>query len=100
VRVLNSEELAEVGQSAELKQIFTRDLEEGMEGDDVLVLQVFLNSKGFLVAQTGAGSPGLETKYFGTRTKAALAKYQASVGITPAVGYFGPKTRAYVALNN
>lgn len=99
VRVLNSEELAEVGESAELAQIFTRDLEEGMEGDDVLVLQVFLNTKGFLVAQSGAGSPGAESKYFGARTKAALAKYQASVGIAPAAGYFGPKTRAYVALN-
>ena len=33
---------------------------------------------------------------FGTLTKAALAWFQAVAGITPAAGYFGPKTRAYV----
>ena len=76
---------------------FTKDLTLGSKGDDVKELQKFLNAKGYAVAQTGAGSLGNETTTFGSLTKAALAKYQAAVGISPAVGYFGPKSRAYVA---
>ncbi|MFH0755471.1 MAG: peptidoglycan-binding domain-containing protein, partial [bacterium] len=34
------------------------------------------------------------TGYFGPKTKAAVIKYQLEKGITPAFGYFGPKTRA------
>jgi hypothetical protein len=84
-------------QGAAVTYSFTRDLTLGSTGDDVKALQQFLNSKGFTLATSGAGSPGNETAYFGSRTQAALAKYQASVGISPAAGYFGPKTRAYVA---
>ncbi|MFA5098683.1 MAG: peptidoglycan-binding domain-containing protein [Candidatus Paceibacterota bacterium] len=76
---------------------FTRDLTLGSKGDDVKALQQFLNAKGYAVASTGAGSAGNETTYYGSLTVKALAKYQAAVGISPAVGYFGPKTRAYVA---
>lgn len=75
---------------------FTRDLEVGATGDDVRQLQVFLNTHGFIVTESGGGSPGLETSKFGGLTRAALAKFQAANGITPAVGYFGPKTRASV----
>lgn len=73
---------------------FTRDLTVGATGDDVKALQQTLNSKGYQVASSGAGSPGNESTYFGTKTQAALAKFQAAMGISPAVGYFGPKTRA------
>jgi len=76
---------------------FTRDLTMGSKGDDVKALQQFLNSKGYKVASSGAGSSGNETTTFGSLTKAALAKYQAAVGISPTAGYFGTKTRAYVA---
>lgn len=76
---------------------FTKDLTLGSKGDDVKALQQFLNAKGYAVAASGAGSAGSETTTFGSLTKAALAKYQAAVGISPAAGYFGPKTRAYVA---
>lgn len=75
---------------------FTQDLTLGSTGNEVKSLQQLLNSKGFTVASSGAGSPGNESTYFGSLTQAALAKYQASVGITPSVGYFGPKSRAYV----
>jgi hypothetical protein len=78
---------------------FTRNLTVGSMGADVAALQVYLNAKGFMVASTGAGSPGRETNYFGGLTRAALARFQASVGIAPAVGYFGPITRAYVNSN-
>ena len=76
---------------------FTRDLQVGSTGNDAKSLQMYLNSHGFPVASSGAGSPGNETTKFGGLTKAALAKWQKSVGISPAVGYFGPKTRAYIA---
>lgn len=74
---------------------YTRDLELGMKGDDVRILQTFLigQNKGpraQALAQVGA------TGYFGPLTQAALAEYQAAVGITPAVGYFGSRTRAHV----
>ncbi len=79
---------------------FSRDLTVGATGADVMELQKFLNAKGFTVASAGAGAPGQESSYFGGLTKAALARYQASQGIAPAVGYFGPITRANVNAMN
>ncbi len=76
---------------------FTRDLELGMKGADVRELQKFLNANGFIITESGDGSPGNETQYFGGFTRAALAKYQLAKGITPAAGYLGPKSRAVVA---
>ncbi|HEY4475184.1 MAG TPA: peptidoglycan-binding domain-containing protein, partial [Candidatus Paceibacterota bacterium] len=73
---------------------FTRDLTMGSKGDDVKCLQQYLNGAGYKVADTGAGSPGSETTYLGSLTKAALAKWQAANSVTPSVGYFGPKSRA------
>lgn len=75
---------------------FTRDLTVGSTGNDVKQLQVFLNSKGFVVASTGAGAPGAESTYFGIKTKAALVRFQAANGVN-ATGYFGPITRAKIA---
>ena len=67
---------------------YTRNLTVGSRGDDVSALQGVLASKGDLqVSPTG---------YFGPLTKAALAKFQAREGISPAAGYFGPITRAKV----
>jgi hypothetical protein len=77
--------------------IFTRDLEFDMGGEDIRALQVFLNTHGYAIAAAGAGSRGSETNYFGALTRAALAHYQKANGIAPAVGYFGPKTRAHVS---
>jgi hypothetical protein len=75
---------------------FTRDLTVGSKGDDVKALQQFLNSHGAQIAASGAGSPGSESTYFGSLTKAALAKWQAANGVSPASGYFGPITRAKI----
>ncbi len=69
---------------------FTRNLTIGSTGADVSALQALLIAGGKLQIAAPTG-------YFGAMTKAALASWQASVGITPASGYFGPKTRAYVA---
>jgi hypothetical protein len=75
---------------------FTKDLTLGSKGDDVTALQNLLIS-----ANKGSAAAALvavgATGYFGNLTKAALAEYQAAAGISPAAGYFGPKTRAYVA---
>lgn len=68
----------------------------GNSGPDILLLQKFLNTHGFIIVTTGPGSPGNETNYFGLKTFQALKKFQASVGL-PATGYFGPMTRAYIA---
>ena len=76
--------------------VFSRDLEVGMTGDDVKALQVYLNTHGYQVAASGPGSPGNETTKFGGATRAALIKLQKANNITPAAGYFGPKTRAVV----
>lgn len=76
---------------------FAKDLQIGSTGADAKSLQMYLNGHGYMVASSGAGSPGNETMKFGGATKAALIKFQKAVGISPASGYFGPKTRAYVA---
>ncbi len=73
---------------------FTRDLTMGAKGDDVKCLQQYLNASGNAVAASGVGSAGNETTYFGTLTKNALAKWQAANSVSPAVGYFGPISRA------
>ncbi len=75
---------------------FTRDLELGMKGPDVVELQKFLNRSAFLIAADGPGSPGHETDYFGPLTLAAVKKLQKAYGIWPQFGYFGSKTRKTV----
>lgn len=70
---------------------FSTDLTIGSKGDAVTSLQSFLESKAMLTMPSGVAKG-----YFGNLTKTSLAKYQASVGISPAAGYFGPKSRAYV----
>lgn len=64
-----------------------RDITVGMSGDDVKALQSILIAQGIAIP---AGVTGL----FGPQTRSALAAYQAKVGLVPAQGYFGAKTRA------
>ncbi len=71
-----------------------RDLYLGLVGEDVRELQKFLNTHGFVIAQSGLGSPGKETTLFGKLTKAAVIKYQKTNNITPTIGYVGPRTRS------
>jgi hypothetical protein len=75
---------------------FTKNLQIGSIGADVVALQTFLVGKGFGVSDLSLG--GAKDKgYFGPSTAAALTQYQKSVGL-PASGYgsFGPLTRAKV----
>ncbi len=55
---------------------FARPLKTGSVGLDVQKLQIFLNTHGYAIAKSGAGSPGKETTTFGTLTKAAVIKFQ------------------------
>jgi peptidoglycan hydrolase-like protein with peptidoglycan-binding domain len=79
---------------------FGRDLEVGSQGEDVRALQRLLNAQGFPVAQSGPGSAGNETDFFGPATQQALAAFQSARGISPASGYFGPLTRSTVSGGN
>jgi peptidoglycan hydrolase-like protein with peptidoglycan-binding domain len=81
---------------------FTRNLTTGATGQDVMDLQKLLNAKGFTVAVAGAGSPGMETSYYGPATAGAVKKMQeafaseilAPLGLTAGTGFFGASTRA------
>lgn len=78
-----------------------RGLRLGIVGADVQGLQRFLNANGFVVALSGAGSPGNETTYFGRATQAAVLKFQLAKSIVksqdePGAGTVGPKTRALI----
>jgi len=56
---------------------FTKDLKEGDRGVDVLNLQKTLNRDlDTRVAETGVGSPGKETSFFGPATEEAVKKFQ------------------------
>ncbi len=66
---------------------FTRDLTLGATGADVTSLQQALIAAGYSI-------PAGATGYFGAQTQAAVAKWQAAAGVSPAAGYFGPKSRA------
>ena len=70
-----------------------RDLQYGSMGEDVKELQEFLTDQGHY--------SGPITGNFYSLTRRALISYQSANTISPAAGYFGPKTRAKVnaALN-
>lgn len=60
----------------------------GASGADVAALQTVLQAKGLLTIP-----PGVAQGYFGSLTRAAVVKYQVSVGL-PGSGVFDPNTRA------
>lgn len=79
---------------AAVKCTFDRDLDMGIDGEDVRCLQKYLNGAGVTIAESGVGSPGNETSLFRTLTKEAVIRWQKAHGISPASGYFGPLSRA------
>ncbi len=79
---------------------YARDLTIGSRGADVAALQDFLivQNKGTASAQLASTfASGVVKGYFGVQTRAALAEWQLAMGISPAVGYFGPITRTRIA---
>lgn len=74
------------------------DLALGSKGNDVVRLQLYLIAKNtgpYAVRLAQASATG----NFGAMTQSALIEYQASVGISPADGYYGVVTRARVEAN-
>jgi hypothetical protein len=79
----------------------TDTLSLGDRSSQVIILQKFLNTKGYTVSSSGAGSPGNETDYFGTHTLKALQAFQCATlkicsgsSTTNGYGLVGPHTRA------
>lgn len=93
----NAAQTSVSGGSTTGSSAITRDLTQGMRGEDVRTLQKLLNANGYTVATSGAGSAGQESTYFGPATLAAVIAYQKAHSIVPAVGYVGPITRASLA---
>ena len=82
----------------EMQKPFTFDvrLTFDMRHPDVAVLQRVLNRDYTTrVADTGPGSKGQESVYFGKMTRAAVMKFQAKY-LIPTVGDVGPLTRSYL----
>ena len=66
---------------------FTTDLGVGSSGSQVVALQQFLVSKGFLVMPAGVAYG-----YYGNLTAVSVKKFQTSQGIS-STGFIGPMTR-------
>ncbi len=82
---------------------FNQNLSQGMNNADVKMLQTVLNMSDLTqVAQSGVGSPGNESTYFGDATKNAVIIFQnifadeilAPNGLTSGNGYVGSATRS------
>lgn len=71
--------------------IFSKNLNEGSSGEDVIELQKVLIANNFLY--------GKATGYFGIYTKKALMDWQAKNNI-PITGFFGNISRIYINSNN
>ena len=84
--------------------LITKSLKTGDNDPEVKTLQKYLNAQGFLVAESGPGSPGLETTLFGAGTREALIKFQDAnkdillkpIGLEKGTGVVGELTRNFI----
>ncbi|GEM_PF-1042747 len=79
----------------EQARLIAENLGSGSRHENVSTLQRFLISQNKGPSARALAAVGASS-YFGTLTRAALAEFQANVGITPASGNFGAKTRNYL----
>ena len=61
--------------------VLNKDINIGESHDVVLQAQKLLNRAGFTVSRYGAGSPGEETRYLGSKTQNALLRFQRTNNI-------------------
>ncbi|TSC67972.1 MAG: Pry3p [Parcubacteria group bacterium Gr01-1014_72] len=76
----------------------TRHLSRGIRSGEVLLVQQILNrDPDTRIAESGPGSSGNETIFFGPATQSAVERFQVKYGIAeagdPGYGRVGPKTR-------
>ncbi len=83
--------------------IFTMDMYNGLDNSQVKMLQVFLNGDSrTVVNQSGPGSAGNETTYFGNATENAVSRFQTiyksvildPIGFSSPTGIIGPRSRS------
>lgn len=79
---------ASYAQAAEVNILTGVDMTLGSTGQHVVVLQGLLQELGYMSIPTG-----IPLGYYGVMTRDGLARYQAALNVTPAVGYFGPVTK-------
>ncbi len=91
----NTGQQSSAATSVQIKTV-SANLTKGNSGSKVTILQRFLISQNKGLAAQALANVGA-TAYFGTLTRAALAEFQASVGVSPALGNFGAITRAYLS---
>ncbi len=82
-------QLASLSGGSAASVTFTQNLTVGSRGAEVVALQQMLVAQGHLVMPAGVAYG-----YFGVLTKAAVARWQAANGVAPALGYWGPISRA------
>ena len=78
-----------------------KDLSIGMKDPEILTLQKILNLNPITqIAQSGPGSPGNETTYFGALTKQAVIRLQVRRGTSLEDGVVNFSTRAALDLQS
>ena len=88
----------------ETKLLITKDLRLGDIDPEVKELQKYLNNRGFLIAESGPGSPGQETERFGAGTHDAVIRFQEAYkdlllkpyGLEKGTGIIGDLTRKFI----
>ncbi len=101
LRARQSQQIAQQGSSApssafgQQVRAIAINLGKGSRDNSVTTLQHFLISQNKGPSAEALANVGATT-YFGELTRKALAEFQASVGISPALGNFGSITRAYI----
>ncbi|MEK7095402.1 MAG: peptidoglycan-binding domain-containing protein, partial [Patescibacteria group bacterium] len=83
--------LGSAGSASAAGYTFSDYLTIGSTGADVSALQQWLIDSSFDIPAISSGAA--QKGYFGQQTKAAVVKYQASVGL-PSTGFVGPLTVA------
>lgn len=75
---------------------FTKNLSFGSRGKDVTELQKMLINLNFKITYPQTGDMAVASGVFDAQTRNALVAFQKQYGIVPAIGFFGPITRALV----